>query len=91
MKLVQDLTPGAREVRVPCIGEKHAELAADRIGPARSRMFTLAEGYVDPEGPAFTAYYCKACGDALIAAGARLAGRYVWTGYGTSTKFEELP
>lgn len=79
MRLVKDLTSGARAIHVVCIGEAVHE---------SSRMFRLADGYVDTQGPAFRAYYCKACGDALIAAGNKLTGHYV-DGYGTGTTFEE--
>ena len=56
MKLVKDNSPGAWAVKVICISPKHK---------GSSRMFTLAEGYADLDGPAFKAYYCNGCAEGL--------------------------
>ncbi len=65
MRLVKDISDGARAVNVPCIGKRHVELnegtAQDFGQGARTRMFRLADGYADLDGPAFKAYYCDPC------------------------------
>jgi len=85
MKLRRDKTPGAHAVSVLCGGENHYETDPRVFG--RTRMFTLADGSLDPKGPAFQAYYCPHCTAKLLADGAAVIEGEYRSEHGGSTKF----
>ena len=66
MRLVKDNSPDAWAVEVPCIGPNHY-LGVPPGGRhlTTTRMFTLAQGYIDLDSEALMGYYCDACAERL--------------------------
>jgi hypothetical protein len=83
MKLRRDKSAGGYAVRVPCCAENHYD-----VQPAYdSRMFTLADGSLDPAGPSFKAYYCPHCTAKLLEDGAAVIEGEYRNEYGPLTRF----